>query len=272
MNQLPSTVRRRAVLTGLASAPLAATAATTAAAEAGPTPSPIPPRTIYIAGDSTAAPKVRNLAPETGWGMALPYFLADRITVANQARNGRSSKSFVDEGRLEVILGRLRPGDVLLVQFGHNDQKAYDAKRYTEPWTTYQSYLSLYVDGARSKGAIPVWATSAERRRFNAVSNAYTTLEEYPDGMRALAAAMDVPLVDVHTSTLGLWQKLGPDETAKYFRPDNTHFTPRGAAAVAEIVAIGLLDTGVVHRGDLRALNSVPPDSWFTWLDKDPDA
>lgn len=72
MNQLPSTVRRRAVLTGLANAPLAATAATTAAAEAGPTLSPFPARTIYIAGDSTAATKVRNLAPETGWGWLCP--------------------------------------------------------------------------------------------------------------------------------------------------------------------------------------------------------
>lgn len=203
--------------------------------------------------------------------MALPYYLAERITVANQARNGRSSKSFVAEGRLDAILARLRPDDILLVQFGHNDQKAYDASLYTEPWTTYQSYLSLYVDGARSKGAVPVLVTSAERRRFNAVPNAYTTLGDYPDGMRALAAAKDVPVVDVHTSTLGLWQRLGPEETTKYFRPDNTHFIPRGAAAVALIVALGLLDKQVLNRGDLRALDSVPPDNWFTWLDKDPD-
>jgi lysophospholipase L1-like esterase len=272
MTAIPSNVKRRSVLAGLAAVPIAAAGASTAAAETAPTASPAPLRTIYIAGDSTAAPKVRTAAPETGWGMALPYYLADRISVANQARNGRSSKSFVDEGRLDAILARLQPNDVLLVQFGHNDQKAYDATLYTEAWTTYQSYLSLYVDGARSKGALPVFATSAERRRFNAAGNAYTTLEDYPDGMRALAAAKDVPLVDIHTSTLGLWQKLGPEETTKFFRPDNTHFIPRGAGAVALMVALGLLDKQILDRGDLRALDSAPPDSWFTWLDKDPDA
>lgn len=111
-------------------------------------------RTIHIAGDSTAARKHADAAPETGWGMALPFFLRSGLTVANHAANGRSSKSFIDEGRLDVILAALRPGDFLIAQFGHNDSKIADPTRYTEPWTTYQDCLRQYVDGVRAKGAL----------------------------------------------------------------------------------------------------------------------
>ncbi len=268
-------ITRRSVLAGLASVPLAAAAAAQAAAEPSPPEHPWPHRTIFIAGDSTAAPKSVAKAPETGWGMALPFYLADRITVANHARNGRSSKSFVDEGRLDAILAELREGDVLVVQFGHNDQKTTDPVRYTEPWSTYQEYLTLYLDGARERGALPVLATPAERRRFTADGTAYSSHGEYPDAMRALAKREDVPLVDVQRETLKLWQKLGPEETKRYFlhtedRTDNTHFNTPGAAAIALMVAQGLVDEGVLLYGDVRRLEEVPEPSWFTWLPQNP--
>lgn len=266
---------RRTVLAGLASVPLAAAVAGQAAADEPRPEQPWPHRTIFIAGDSTASPKAVARAPETGWGMALPFYLADRITVDNHARNGRSSKSFVDEGRLDAILAKIREGDVLLVQFAHNDQKVSDPARYTEPWSTYQEYLTLYLDGARERGALPVLVTSAERRRFTADGTAYSSLGEYPDSMRALAKREDVPLVDVQRETLKLWQKLGPEETKRYFlhtedRTDNTHFNTPGAAAVALMVAQGLVDEGVLLYGDVRRLEEVPEPSWFTWLPRDP--
>lgn len=268
---------RRSLLAGLASVPFAAAVAGQAAADAPDQPEhPFPHRTIFVAGDSTAAPKSAAKAPETGWGMALPYHLADRITVANHARNGRSSKSFVDEGRLEAILAALREGDVVVVQFGHNDQKATDVLRYTEPWSTYQEYLTRYLDGARERGALPVLATPAERRRFDADGNAYSSHGEYPDAMRALAAREGVALVDVQRETLALWQRLGPEETTRYFlhtddgRRDNTHFNTPGAAAVALMVAEGFVGAGLLRRGDVRRLEEVPEPSWFTWLPQDP--
>ena len=142
-------------------------------------------RTLYIAGDSTAAQKYADAAPETGWGMALPFFLHKDLPVANHAVNGRSSKSFVDEGRLAVILRQIRPGDFLLIQFGHNDAKKEDPARYTEPWSTYQSHLRQYIDGARARGARPVLATSVERRKFDAAGKALPTHGDYPAAMRA---------------------------------------------------------------------------------------
>lgn len=141
-------------------------------------------RTLFIAGDSTAAQKYADAAPETGWGMALPFFLHKDVTVANHAINGRSTKSFLDEGRLDAILEVIRPGDLLLIQFAHNDQKDTDPTRYTEPWSTYQDNLRRYVSEARERGALPVLATSVERRKFDADGRALRTLGDYPAAMR----------------------------------------------------------------------------------------
>ncbi|MEV2250242.1 rhamnogalacturonan acetylesterase [Streptomyces sp. NPDC050147] len=258
-------VGRRRAVAALASLPLAAAAAPAAFARpAGTTP------TLYIAGDSTAAQKYTDAAPETGWGMALPFFLRARLKVANHAMNGRSSKSFVDEGRLAVILQALRPGDRLLVQFAHNDEKSADPTRYTEPWSTYQDYLKQYVDGARSRGARPVLVTAVERRKFDADGVALPTHGEYPAAMRALAEAEGVPLLDVQALSIDLWHKLGVEATKAYFNwtateQDNTHFNPPGAIEVARLVAAELLRRGVLAPRDVRRLDGAIPPSWITW-------
>ncbi|MFJ9112432.1 rhamnogalacturonan acetylesterase [Streptomyces sp. NPDC102283] len=237
------------------------------------------PRTIHIAGDSTAAAKHPEAAPETGWGMALPFFLADRLRVANHAVNGRSSKSLLDEGRLASLLNGVRPGDLVLVQFGHNDQKTGDPARGTDPYTTYQQYLRQYVKGARERSARPVLVTSVERRRFTDDGTALSSLGEYPAAMRALAAEEDVPLVDVQALSLARWQELGPDGTEACFlwldpgdspnhpdgARDNTHFRPAGAIEVARLTARALLGEGVLAARDLRRLDDRVPVEWITW-------
>ncbi|MFD5256158.1 MULTISPECIES: rhamnogalacturonan acetylesterase [Streptomyces] len=258
-----SLTRRQVTAAAFAAVPLGVLATGTAQAAQRP-------RTLYIAGDSTAAQKFADAAPETGWGMALPFFLHKDRPVANHAVNGRSSKSFVDEGRLDVILASIRPGDFLLIQFAHNDEKTTDPARYTEPWTTYQDYLRLYVDGARSRGARPVLATSVERRRFDAAGNALLTHGDYPAAMRALAAEEGVALLDLQALSLALWQKLGVEETKKYFNwtateQDNTHFNPPGAIAVARLAAEELLRRRVLPARDVRRLDTQIPESWITW-------
>ncbi|MEU3935297.1 rhamnogalacturonan acetylesterase [Streptomyces sp. NPDC029044] len=256
---------RRQVAVAAAAVPLAYSMAGTAHAGARRHP------TLYIAGDSTAAQKYADAAPETGWGMAIPFFLHNsRLAVSNHAVNGRSSKSFVDEGRLKGILSVIRPGDLLLVQFGHNDEKREDPTRYTEPWSTYQEYLRMYLDGARARGARPVLATSVERRRFDAAGKALPTHGEYPAAMRALAAEERVALLDVQALSLALWQRLGVEETKKYFNwtateQDNTHFNPPGAIEVARLVARELLRTRVLGPRDVRRLDERIPESWIAW-------
>ncbi|MEU3446832.1 rhamnogalacturonan acetylesterase [Streptomyces thermolilacinus] len=278
---------RRQTMAALAALPVAGAAATppaaaathpaAAAGQAAPGHRPHP--ALYIAGDSTAAQKYAPAAPETGWGMALPFFLTPHLRVANHAMNGRSSKSFVDEGRLDPILAAIRPGDLLLVQFGHNDQKSEDPARYTEPWTTYREHLLRYVSGARARGARPVLLTPVERRRFDAAGRAVTSHGKYPAAMRALAAEHDVPLVDVQAASLAEWQRLGPEGSKAYFnwlapgespnypdgRQDNTHFRPVGAVEVARMVARGLLAGGLLRPGDVRRLDDEVPAGRITW-------
>lgn len=256
--------RRQVTVAALAAVPVALGVTGTAQAASRRT------RTLYIAGDSTAAQKYSDAAPETGWGMALPFFLHKDLSVANHAVNGRSSKSFVDEGRLDVILGLIKPGDLLLIQFAHNDEKTADPTRYTEPWTTYQDYLRLYIDGALARGARPVLATSVERRKFDASGNAVPTHGEYPAAMRALAAEEGVALLDIQALSLALWQRLGVEETKRYFNwtateQDNTHFNPPGAIAVARLVAGELVRRRVLSTRDVCRLDAEIPESWITW-------
>lgn len=267
---------RRRTAAALLALPLALSATPALAHGGGGRPRP---RTLHIAGDSTAAQKYADAAPETGWGMALPFFLGRGLTVANHAMNGRSSKSFIDEGRLTALLDGVRPGDLVLIQFGHNDEKTEDPARGTDPYTTYQEYLRQYVKGARARRAEPVLITPVERRRFAADGTASPTHGEYPAAMRALASEERVALLDMQALSLARWQELGPDGTEAYFnwlepgespnypdgKQDNTHFRPDGAVDVARTTARALLDGRVLAPRDLRRLDEPVPGTWITW-------
>ncbi|MFE7169513.1 rhamnogalacturonan acetylesterase [Streptomyces sp. NPDC057616] len=260
---MSSLARRQVTAAAVAAVPLALTGIGTAQAARRH-------RTLRIAGDSTAAGKYADAAPETGWGMALPFFVRQGLAVANHAVNGRGSKSFVDEGRLDAVLALIRPGDLLLVRFAHNDEKSEDLTRYTEPWTTYQDHLRLYIAGARAKGARPVLATPFERRRFDADGNAVPTHGDHPAAMRAPAARERVALLDVEALSPARWQELGVEETKVYFDwtatgQDNTHFNPPGAIAVARLVARESLRTRVLAPRDVVRLHDAVPTSWITW-------
>ncbi|WP_406150124.1 rhamnogalacturonan acetylesterase [Streptomyces sp. NBC_01012] len=269
---------RRRTAAALLALPLAL-GATPALAHGGGGGSRPRPRTLHIAGDSTAAQKYADAAPETGWGMALPFFLGHALTVANHAVNGRSSKSFVEEGRLAALLDGVRPGDLVLIQFGHNDEKTEDPDRGTDPWTTYQDYLRQYVKGARDRRAEPVLITPVERRSFTEDGAARPTHGEYPAAMRSLASDEGVPLLDIQALSLARWQELGPEGTEALFnwlepgqspnypegRQDNTHFRPEGAVEVARTTARALLDARVLAARDVRRLDAPVPGAWITW-------
>jgi len=236
-----------------------------------------PRRTIFVAGDSTAATYATADVPRAGWGQALHAFLGPRTAVVNEALSGASSKSFADLGRLDRILAAIKPGDVLLVSFGHNDEKAEDPARYTEPWSTFQDYLRLYLDGARAARAHPILVTPVERRRFTVDGVPYLSHGEYPDAMRALATATRTPLIDLTALSFAHWSALGPEATKEYFLwldagespnypagvADNTHFQAHGAIEVARLV----VSAGrTLPDRDCRALrNPSIPDTVLTW-------
>nr|WP_273848269.1 rhamnogalacturonan acetylesterase [Halalkalibacter alkalisediminis] len=208
-------------------------------------------RSIYVVGDSTASNYASSLAPRAGWGQVFGELFDKKIAVKNHATSGRSSKSFIDEGRLTVVLNEIEKGDYLFIQFGHNDQKDDDPSRYTEPYTTYKSYLKQYIDGAYVKGAIPVLVTSVERRRFTDDGQARDSLGDYPKAMKELGEELNVPVIDLTEKSKEMYEEIGPEGTKNVFLwieagehenypngvQDNTHFQENGARLIAQLVA-----------------------------------
>ncbi|MDR0811666.1 MAG: rhamnogalacturonan acetylesterase [Paludibacter sp.] len=210
--------------------------------------------TVFTIGDSTMANKdTTDQNPERGWAMAFQaLFNADFVTVDNHAVNGRSSKSFFDEGRWQKVLDLLREGDYVFIQFGHNDEKTQDAKRYTDPATTFREFLTKYVTETRSKGATPVLLTPIARRKFSDENGfPLDTHGDYPAAMREVSKSLDVPLIDMTELTgrmllvMGkedskrLFMHLQPGQVKKYPNglQDDTHLNEYGAAYIARMVA-----------------------------------
>ena len=207
--------------------------------------------TVYLAGDSTVQTYAPAAAPQAGWGQFIAECFSPEVRVVNRAIGGRSSKTFVEEGRLEAILSEIAPGDHLLTQMGHNDSTQSRPERYTEPDTTYKHYLRMYVAGARGRGALPVLITPVGRLHFQ--DSAF--LDDFPlycRAMREVAAEQGVPLLDLMGRSLQHYTSAGLEEVRTYFMvsvngTDHTHFTERGARQIARLVALGLrdLDTGL---------------------------
>jgi pectinesterase len=221
-----------------------------------------PPITVWLAGDSTMAQKQPDKRPETGWGEALqPCFDSSEVRIANRAMNGRSTRSFVAEGRWKAIIDSLQPGDYVFIQFGHNDEKV-GTNNYSSP-EDYARNLVRFVDEVRAKRAQPVLFTPVVRRRFDG-SQLVPTHGAYPDEARAAARVRDVPLVDMEGSSTTLVQQLGPDSSRTLWlhldggaNPnypngvhDDTHFNPLGARTMAGLAidAIRSLKLGLATK------------------------
>ena len=210
---------------------------------------------LFIAGDSTAATKLEEKRPETGWGELLHEFISPNLEVCNSAQNGRSTKSFIEEGLLDQLDKEIQEGDFLLIQFGHNDEKKEDPKRYTTAYGTYQENLLKFVTVARRHQAVPILITSITRRRF--IDKEFidpNALGEYPMAMIELAKKYDILCIDMFKISQKILQDLGDQDSRKlfmHFKPnesknypngleDNTHFTPYGAKIFASLIAIEL--------------------------------
>ena len=202
---------------------------------------------LFTIGDSTMANKKAEVFPETGWGQVLPQFFDDQVVVHNHARNGRSTKSFIDEGRWKAVRDSLKKGDFVFIQFGHNDEKEYDSTRYTVPFGTYTDNLTKFVDESREKGATPILMTPIVRRKFDENGKLIPTHGDYPKAVRQLANKMDVPLIDLEKLThdmvepMGnikskeLYMWIGPNERFPEGREDDTHLKAGGAQKVATL-------------------------------------
>lgn len=208
---------------------------------------PAGPR-LFLVGDSTMADQPEHKYPEHGWGQVLPEFLKPEVQVQNHAMNGRSTKSFRDEGRWQAVLDQLRTGDLVVIGFGHNDQKIEDPTRYAEPWAAYRSNLARYIDEARGKGADVILVTSIRRRHFDEQGKLQETLGDYPAVARQVAQEKAVALVDLNRFTAELLEDIGPEASTRLYmhaapgeypnlpaegKQDNTHLQVAGARKVA---------------------------------------
>lgn len=229
--------------------------------------------TIFMIGDSTMANKdITGGSPERGWGMMLPGFFSEEVRIDNHARNGRSSKSFIDEGLWQKVISQVKQGDYVFIQFGHNDEKA-DSTRHTDPGTTFDANLCRFVNETRAKGGIPVLFNAIVRRNFvrphdesigkdtrkvpgetpepEEGSVLFDTHGAYLDSPRNVAQELGVTFIDMNRITHDLVQGLGAIESKKLFmwvasntvpafpkgREDNTHLNIYGGRKVAGLAA-----------------------------------
>lgn len=225
--------------------------------------------TIFMIGDSTMAnKKLEGGNPERGWGMVLGGFFTEDIRVDNHAVNGRSSKSFIDEGRWAKVISQVKKGDYVFIQFGHNDEKA-DPSRHTDPGSTFDDNLRKYVNETRAKGGIPVLFNSIVRRNFVASQDSaiakdarltpgekelpkegsvlFDTHGDYLKSPQNVAKELGVVFIDLNKSTHDLVEGLGPVKSKELFmfvapdcvpafpkgREDNTHLNVHGARTIA---------------------------------------
>lgn len=196
---------------------------------------------VFLAGDSIVQSYDAAAAPLAGWGQFIGKFFTEDVKLINHAIGGRSSKSFVAEGRLDRILKEIGEGDYLFIQLGHNDSAKSKPERYTEAYTEYKHYLKMYIDGARGKKAIPVLFTPVATLNYKEGR----FLKDFPDycaSMKQLAESENVSLIDLMEISVQYFSTLGYDKVRQLFMvshngTDHVHFTEKGAEAIAMLVA-----------------------------------
>lgn len=220
--------------------------------------------TIFWAGDSTVQYNGIMTYPQTGIGQVFHLFLKPEVRIENHAKNGRSTKSFIDESRLAAIYDRITEGDFLFIQFGHNDEKKDDPNRYTDPFSDYMVNLEKFVNVARNKRALPVLITPLERR--GTFTDEWTLGEsahrDYVEAMKRTAKNLNVPLIDLFHMSRAELERVGAEASKAWYMhipegkypyhmeglADNTHLQYAGAVVYGGCIARGLKELGGVYR------------------------
>ena len=202
--------------------------------------------TIHIAGDSTAAIfPATDATMRVGWGAVLDPLFDSTVTVDDAALSGRSTKSYIDEGAWTTLQAKIKTGDYLFIEFGHNDEKSDDPARYTDPATTYRTNLKTFINGARARGGVPVLMTSICRRQFSG-STVTGTHGAYTTAVFAVGQETGTPVVDMETLTKNWLMMLGPTASVAMFATDdNTHTNMQGAVAIAKLAVTGIPALGL---------------------------
>lgn len=204
---------------------------------------------IFLAGDSTCAIKETKAYPETGWGMPFVYFWDSTVTVVNRAKNGRSTKTFINEGLWKSIMDEAKEGDYVIIQFGHNDESVEKKERYATP-DTFKMNLTRFIKETRNKKAIPILFTPVSRRKFDKEGHAIETHKEYSALVKKVAKEQNALFIDLDELSRTLYQQFGEEKSKLLFlqlepgehpnypdgKLDNTHFNELGARLIAQLV------------------------------------
>jgi lysophospholipase L1-like esterase len=210
--------------------------------------------TVYLAGDSTVTDQPAE--PGASWGQMLTAFLTPDVAVANHAESGETMKSFITGLRLDKLLSRMKPGDYLFIQFGHNDSKQGWPQTYADPAITYPAYLRVFIAEARRRGATPVLVTSMHRRTFDASGHITNSHGDYPDAVRRVAAEEKVALIDLNAMSKVLYEALGPEVSPRAFAADGkdaTHHNNYGAWLLARCVVEGIRASALPLKDHIKA-------------------
>ena len=234
--------------------------------------------TVYLAGDSTVVDQDKE--PWAAWGQMLPVFFGPGVVIANEAESGETIRSFTGERRFDKVMSTIKPGDFLMIQFAHNDQKNGSPEA-----THFKANLQEYVDAVRKAGASPILVTSMNRRTFDAEGKITDSLGGYPQAMREFAKEAKVPLIDLNAGSKTLFEAMGPQGTLKAFvhypantfpgqeteLKDDTHFNAYGALELAKIVVEQIreqkLPLARYLKKDLPRFDAARPDdvAKFVW-------
>ncbi len=209
---------------------------------------PVTAPTIFLLGDSTVSDQPGE--PYNSWGQMLPRFFKPGIAVANLAQSGETYRDSLSRRRLDKILSMMRPGDTVMMQFGHNDQKQIKDNK-GGPFTTYKDEIRQHVEAIRRHGGIPVIISSMERRRFDNAGKPQETLTDYAAAARQSAEELGAAFIDLHAMSLPLYAALGVEGSKLAFaepepgKLDNTHHNAYGSYELAQAVVTGLRQAGV---------------------------
>ncbi|HEV6966119.1 rhamnogalacturonan acetylesterase [Roseateles sp.] len=219
--------------------------------------------TVFLLGDSTVADQSQE--PYASWGQMLTALFKPTVAVANHAESGETLRDSLARRRLDKILSALQPGDTVLIQFGHNDQK--QQKDGSGNAATYQAELRTHAERILARGGVPVIVSSMERRNFDAQGRLLPSLTEYADAARTVAAQMKLAFIDLNAMSRQFYAALGPVRSQAAHpvnngRLDNTHHDNYGAMQLARLVALGLRQAGAPVAAQLRDdLGAIEPGS-----------
>ena len=233
--------------------------------------------TIYLCGNSTVVDQ--NSEPWASWGQMITRWFGPKVAISNHAESGLTARTFIAGGRLDKILTTLKPGDLLIAEFGHNDEK--EKRPGDGAWYHYVYNLKIFIDQVRQKGADIVFCTPTQRRAFEADNKTIkNTHGEFPAAMKSVAEREKVPVIDLNQMTKTFFETLGfenskralvhyPKELYGRELTDNTHFNPYGAYEVAKCVVMGMkqLQLPIVKylRPDWQDFDPAHPDDWQTF-------